>query len=91
MSVTPSADIVLARGLTRSAYEENILGMHWETYLPNGRDFGCSAEVRHILGGWTTTIRELPPTDAVLKKSVSALCLTTVARRAAWLGWLKKA
>jgi len=71
----------------RSAYEEKLLGLHWETYLPNGRDFCCSAGVRHILGGWTTAVRELLVADALLKKSVLALCLTTVARRdgAAWM------
>ncbi|KAK3360595.1 hypothetical protein B0T25DRAFT_535978 [Lasiosphaeria hispida] len=80
-TVVHTADIVLSHELTRSAYEEKLLGLHWETYLPNGCDFCCSSEVRHILGGWTTAVRELLVTDALLKKSVLALCLTTVARR----------
>ena len=81
LTVSHTTDIVLSHGLTRSAYEEKLLGLHWETYLPNSRDFCCSAETRHILGGWTTAVRELIPTDTLLKKSVLALCLTTVARR----------
>ncbi|KAK0724087.1 hypothetical protein B0H67DRAFT_679798 [Lasiosphaeris hirsuta] len=81
LTVGHTTEIVLSHGLMRSAYEEKLLGLHWETYLPNGRDFCCSAEICRILGGWTTVVRELIATDTLLKKSVLALCLTTVARR----------
>ena len=76
-----NTDIALPNELARSAYEQKYLGMYWEVYLPNGRTFPCADEVRHTLGGWTTPILELYQTEDVLKKSVLALCLSTVGRR----------
>lgn len=71
--------VVLPNTLTCSAYEDRVLGLFWSSYLPNGQALS-SETVQDTLAGWTNAVRELYPTDDILKKTVLAMCLTSNGR-----------
>ncbi|KAL0933762.1 C6 zinc finger domain protein [Colletotrichum truncatum] len=78
--VIPS--IVQVASLSRSAYEEKILDMFWEGFMPNFPI--CSLEnpiMRYSHAEWAVAVKDLYTTDAVLRQSLLSISLGTIGRR----------
>ncbi|KAI3529466.1 hypothetical protein CSPX01_15515 [Colletotrichum filicis] len=78
--VTPA--LVQTRSLSQSAFEERILELFWDGYMPDAPI--CSPRspiMRYSNADWATTVRDLYRTDAALRLSLLALSLGTIGRR----------
>lgn len=78
--VTPA--LVQTRSLSQSAFEERILDLFWDGYMPDAPI--CSPRspiMRYSNADWATTVRDLYRTDAALRLSLLAVSLGTIGRR----------
>ncbi|KAH0432710.1 C6 zinc finger protein [Colletotrichum camelliae] len=74
--------------LSHSAYEEKVLDLFWETYMPDAPTFTPGTPiVRYSHSDWAATVQDLYRTDAALRQSLLALSLGTIGRRdkQAWM------
>ncbi|KAJ0274988.1 hypothetical protein COL940_009045 [Colletotrichum noveboracense] len=67
---------------SHSAYEEKILDLFWETYMPDAPAFTPGTPiVRYSHSDWAATVQDLYRTDAALRQSLLAISLGTIGRR----------
>ncbi|KAI8274513.1 hypothetical protein K4K60_009656 [Colletotrichum sp. SAR11_57] len=67
---------------SHSAYEEKILDLFWETYMPDAPVFTPGTPiVRYSHSDWAATVQDLYRTDAALRQSLLAISLGTIGRR----------
>ncbi|KAF9873536.1 hypothetical protein CkaCkLH20_08995 [Colletotrichum karsti] len=79
-SSLPSTDIVLPQTLARSAYEDKYLSIFWDIWFPCGpTSADCSS--KYPISSWTTSARDLYRHDAALRRTLLAMCLSTLGRK----------
>ncbi|KAI8237159.1 hypothetical protein K4K57_008794 [Colletotrichum sp. SAR 10_99] len=67
---------------SHSVYEEKILDLFWETYMPDAPAFTPGTPiVRYSHSDWAATVQDLYRTDAALRQSLLAISLGTIGRR----------
>ncbi|KAF6801033.1 hypothetical protein CSOJ01_12035 [Colletotrichum sojae] len=78
--VTSSTDVALPHSLARSAYEEKYLGLFWNVWFPAGQ-LSADLAPRYPVSSWISSARDLYRHDSALRRTLLAMCLSTLGRR----------
>ncbi|KAF9880416.1 C6 zinc finger domain protein [Colletotrichum karsti] len=80
--IPAATSIIQAPSLSRTAYEEKILDMFWDGYMPEAPLCSTGSPiVRFSHSDWATTVQGLYRTDPALRQGLLAISLGTVGRR----------
>ncbi|TEA17832.1 Beauvericin cluster-specific repressor BEA4 [Colletotrichum sidae] len=81
-AVQTTPTIVPAASLSRSAYEDRVIDLFWDGYMPGlSVRLQSSPVMRYALADWMDTLQSLYKTDTALRQALLAFGLATVGRR----------
>lgn len=70
-------EVVVSQKLMRSAHENNVLGLFWNSYFPNGKKLPAGGALS-TLGGLMQLVLDVYTADDLLRKTVIAFSLSTI-------------
>ncbi|CAH0053524.1 unnamed protein product [Clonostachys solani] len=84
-----SADLFKSGAVSRSAEEARVIGLFWESYLPNGKPFPPGNH-QVDLGGSINAMIGIANNNTTVYKGLVAMAFATVGARNPEAGWMRK-
>ncbi|VUC20209.1 unnamed protein product [Clonostachys rosea] len=84
-----SADLLTSGAVSRSAEEARVIGLFWESYLPNGKPFPPGNH-QVDLGGSINAMIDIANNNSTVYKGLVAMAFATVGARNTEAGWMRK-